>query len=250
MRDSTVLMLGAVAFTASTSIAQINGVQIRERVFNDFPDSTLIVTNNFPSEVTFDESNFGSGGFANRHSAYFSDDGGASALDFNYPDAFDFSFTLDLDANPPDGREAGFHADLFGLGFFGVLPNGEIAAFGSILPFYSFGAGVWNPGDPIDLRMIHTPGDGDGTSGNFTIPSTMEYMYNLGSGWVSSGQVDFTTTEGGIPTNFDFLVGFGVQNQGAPGGNSVAKFTNIVVPAPASAALLALGGLLGNRRRR
>lgn len=250
MRSTPVLMLGTLGIVAGASLAQIDSVQVRERIYNDFPDSTLLVTNNFPSEVTFDESNFGTGGWANRHSAYFSADGGANALDFDYGDAFDFQVTLDLDALPPDGREAGFHTDLFGFGFFGVLPNGEIAAFGSILPFHSFGAGVWTPGDPIDLRMIHTPGDGDGTSGNFTVPSTMEYLFNLGNGWVSSGAVDFTTNEGGVPSNFDFFVGVGVQNQGAPGGSSVASFTNFIVPAPASAALLALGGIAGLRRRR
>lgn len=249
MRGQFILTAGALAAGSAAASAQIDSVQIRERIFNDYPDSTLIVTNNYPDAVVFDESNFGSGGFANRHSAYFSQDGGASALDFDYEDAFDFSFTLDLDASPPDGREAGFHTDLFGLGFFGVLPNGEIAAFGSVLPFHSFGAGVWAPGDPIKLRMIHTPGDGDGTSGNFTVASTMEYMYDLGSGWTSSGPVDFTTTEGGIPTNFDMFVGFGVQNQGAPGGSSVAAFTNIIIPAPASAMALGLG-VLGMRRRR
>ncbi|MCC7390667.1 MAG: hypothetical protein IT431_18110 [Phycisphaerales bacterium] len=250
MSQNTLWMVGAVGASACAAFAQIDGVQVRERIYNDFPNSTLVVTNNFPAEVTFDESSFGSGGWANRHAAYFSADGGATANDFDYGDAFDFQVTLDLDATPADGREAGFHADLFGLGFFGVLPNGEIAAFGSILPFHSFGSGVWTPGDPIDLRIIHTPGDGDGTSGNFTVASTFEYMYNLGGGWVSSGAVDMTTTEGGIPSNFDFLVGVGVQNQGGPGGSSVAKFTNIIVPAPASAALLALSGVVGLRRRR
>lgn len=250
MNKHTLCMLGVVGAAATASLGQIDSVRVIERIYNDFPDSTLLVTNDFPNEVTFDESNFGAGGWANRHSAYFSADGGANSLDFDYHDAFDFQVTLDLDADPIDGREAGFHADLFGLGFFGVLPNGEIAAFGSVLPFHSFGAGVWTPGDPIDLRMIHNPGDGDGTSDNFTIPSTVEYMYNLGAGWVSSGAVDMTTTEGGIPSNFDFFVGVGVQNQGAPGGSSVASFTNFVVPAPASAALLAIGGLAGIRRRR
>ena len=242
-------MIVGLAAIASAASAQINGVNVRPRIFNDFPNSNLVITNNFDTDFTFYEDNFGSGGFANRHAAYFSTDGGATANDLNYGDAFDYSFTLDLDADPSTGREAGFHTDLFGLGFFGVLPNGEIAAFGSILPFWSAGT-VWTPGDPVDLRMIHTPGDGDGTSGNFTVASTMEYMFNLGNGWVSSGPVDITTTEGGIPSNFDFFVGFGVQNQGAPGGYSNAYFSNFVVPAPSVGALLALGGLAAARRRR
>jgi len=225
-----------------------NGVQIVPRIFNDYPNSNLTILNNYPSQVTFMETDFGSGGFANRHSAYFSADGGASAIDWNYGDAFDFSLTLDLDATPPTGREAGFHTDLFGFGIFGVLPNGHIAAFGSILPFVDFGQ-VWTPGSPVRLQMIHTPGNGDGVTPG-TIPSTMEYRYDTGSGVVSSGPLAFTTGEGGIPSNFNFLVGFGVQNQGAPGGRSVADFTNIVVPAPSVSALLGLGGLVMLRRRR
>lgn len=249
MKTRAVLMLTVVGAAAATGVAQIDSVQVRERLFNDFPDSELTVTNNFPSEVTFSETNFGNGSFANRHSAFFSEDAGATAMDIDYGDSFDFQVTLDLDASPIDGREAGFHTDLFGFGFFGVLPNGEIAAFGSVLPFHSFGA-VWTPGEPVDLRIIHTPGDGDGTSDQFTIASTIEYLYDDGGGWVSSGAVDMTTTEGGIPSNFDFFVGVGVQNQGGPGGSSVASFTNFIVPAPAGVGLLGLAGAALLRRRR
>lgn len=243
--------VAALAAPALADVTDINSVRVVERVFNDFPSSTLVTTNNYPSMVQFHESNFGSGNFANRHSAYFSADGGATARDFNYGDAFDISMTVDLDATPPTGREAGFHTDLFGFGFFGVLPNGEIAAFGSVLPFHTFG-NVWTPGQEVTLRMIHRPGDGDGVNPPPTTMSTIEYIYDLGSGPVSSGPIAMTGTEGGIPSNFNFYIGMGVQNQGGPGGESVATFTNITVavPAPGAAALLGLAGLAATRRRR
>ncbi|MEM9166800.1 MAG: hypothetical protein AAGB48_07215 [Planctomycetota bacterium] len=242
----TAAMIAAVA--ASNAAAQFNGFLVEERVFNDFPGSNLVVTNDFPNELTFNESNFGSGGFANRHMAYLSSDGGATAVDFDYGSALDFSVTLNLDASPTDGREAGIVTDLFGFGFFGALPNGEIAAFDSFLPFFTFGSGVYTNGTDVDLRLIYTPGAGEG----LTPVSTIEYIIDTGSGPVSSGPINFDNLEGGIPTGgFNARIGVGAQFQGSSGGTAVASFTNIVaVPAPATAALTALGGLAMLRRRR
>ncbi len=235
----------ALLVIAGAANAQINGVKIQERIFNDFPNSKLTTTNNFPALVQFNETNFGLGTFANRHAAYFSTDGGANAKDFNYGDAFDVSFTLDLDATPANGREAGFHVNSGGdYGFFGVLPNGEIAAFGGSLPFFSAGAGVWTPGAEVQLRLVHTPGDG--TAAN---PSVMDYMYNTGSGWVTVSK-NFDNAEFGLVTANNVLIGFGVQNQGGPGGSSNALFTNIVVPAPSALAMMGVAGLVASRRRR
>jgi len=225
-----------------------NNIVVVPRLFNDYPSSELTITNNYPSDVTINERNFGSGGFANRHTAWWSTDNGATPHGFGYADAFDLSFTVDLDASPAQGREAGFHSDLFGLGIFGVLPNGEIASFGSILPFQSFG-NVWTPGTATTLRMIHRPGDGDGTTPG-SIPSTIEYFYDTGSGPVSSGLKPFTNTEQGIPAGFSLLLGFGVQNAGGVGGESNAVFTNFAVPGPGAGLGLGLFGLLAVRRRR
>lgn len=252
---SVVVAAACVAGGAGAALAGIepNGVFVVERIFNDYPDSMLTVTNNFPSLVSFDETNFGAGGFANRHSAYFSTDGGATAHDFGYADAWDISVSMAHTSDPATGREAGFHADLFGFGFFGPLPgNGEVAAFGSIFPFHSFGPGIWTPGEVIDLRMIYRPGDGDGINPLpvGSDPSTIEYIYDLGDGPVSSGQIPFTNTEGGVPENFTFLLGVGTQNQGAPGGTAHVDFRNFVVPAPGAVALIGMGGLLAGRRRR
>lgn len=244
-----------VLAAAGSAFASYNGVEIRERIFNDRPDSTLLVTNNYPAAVQFTESGFGPGGFANRHSAYLSTNGGASAEDIDYADAFDISMRVNRLAQTNVNVEAGFQADLFGFGFFGQLPNGEIAAFGSIFPFVSFGIQPF--GATIDLRIIHDPGDGDGIN---PLPlggarSTFQYGYNLGSGWVYSAQLPMGGSEGGIPDVAPFLLGFGVQNNGAAETGALADtlFTDIVVakvPAPGAMALVGLAGLVGLRRRR
>ena len=149
------------------------------------------------------------------------------------------------------GREAGIMTDLLGFGGCGALPNGEIAAFGSFLPFHSFGVGVYTNGTDVDLRMIYRPGAGEGQ-----MPaSTMEYIIDTGSGPISSGEIEFTNTEGGIPSGmpqdqFLALIGVGIQSQGNPGGSSNVTFTDFkVIPAPGTG-LLALAGLGVVARRR
>lgn len=244
----TVSTMMAVAVAGMATAQPYNGLQVNERVFNDFPGSTLSVVNMYPSSLTISESDFGSGNFANRHMAFASDDGGSTASSFDYEDGFDFSVTMNLNASPVDGREAGLMTDLFGFGFFGALPNGEIAAFGSFLPFHTFGVGVYTNGTDVDLRMIYRPGAGQG----LMPASTIEYIIDTGSGPVSSGEIAFTNTEGGIPSGFGAKIGVGIQSQGNPGGSVDVAFTNFnfVVPAPGTAAFGAVGLLAVARRRR
>jgi len=257
-----IVAVGATGTALAGNVANINGVVDARRTFNDFPNSNLNITNNYPASVLISESDFGVGNFANRHIMWFSADGGTSRVDFDYADAFDLCITMDLDSENVQGREAGFQADLFGFGFFGVLPNGEIAAFGSILPFQSFGV-VANPTDPLHLRMIHRPGDGDGTvEGAGSTPSTIEYLYDNGGGWISSGQIAFNNGEGGIPGSFNFNLGFGVQARGTqgtfggkdefPGTPYSVLFSNIraEVPTPGVVSVMGVAGMLGLRRRR
>lgn len=243
-----------VLAAAGSTFASYNGAHVVERIFNDRPDSTLTVTNNYPASIRFEESNFGPGGFANRHSAYLSEDGGATNSDIDYGDAFDITVTVNHTLQTNVGVEAGIHADLFGFGYFGQLPNGEIAAFGSIFPFVSFGIQPY--GASIDLRIIHDPGDGDGINPiGAGARSTFQYGYNLGSGWVFSSQLTMGGTEGGIPSAFPFYLGFGVQHNAAAETGSIADtlFKDIIVskvPAPGAMALVGLAGLVGLRRRR
>ncbi|MBZ0172758.1 MAG: PEP-CTERM sorting domain-containing protein [Phycisphaerales bacterium] len=244
------LSAGAVA-----SISDVASFNDAPRTFNDFGGSNLFFQSNYsPSNgsVTIREHSYGAGGFANRHMAWLAD-GGGSNVDFDYGDGWDIKMTMQVNAaDSVDNVEAGFQFDLFGFGLFGALTaSGEIAAFGSVMPFHTFGAGLYNVGDELMLRMVHTPGGGE----NLAPPSTMEYMYNnltTGSGWVSSGLIDFTTTEGGIPSSFNMFVGAGAQiNFPDPvDGNVEIEFSNIMIPAPASLALVGLGGLVAARRRR
>lgn len=265
MRFNTTIAMGIAAGTiacagslaGATGVGDINGLTDNTRIFNDFGSSNLMFSSSYDaagSTVQLIENNYGSGGFANRHAAWF-DDGAGNKVDFDYGDAFDLQMTMQInDASDVGNVEAGFQADLFGFGLFGVLTgNGEIAAFGSILPFHSFGAGLYNVGDEVSLRMIHSPGAGESSGGAL---STMEYFYNnltTGSGWVSSGLIDFTTTEGGIPSAFDAFTGVGAQiNQPGANGSVDITFSNLTasVPSPASLGLLSLGGLCMARRRR
>ncbi|MFG0244654.1 MAG: hypothetical protein ACF8MF_01205 [Phycisphaerales bacterium JB052] len=249
-------LIVCVASFANASVNDIASFDDNPRIFNDFADSNLSLVSNYDamgSSVSLYEDNYGTGGFANRHATWFAD-AGTNRVDFDYGDAFDMQMTMQINQASNVGNvEAGFQADLFGFGLFGALTsNGEIAAFGSVLPFHSFGTGLYNIGDELMLRMVHTPGDGEGIGA----PSTIEYMYNnltTGSGWVSSGAIDFTTTEGGIPSSFDMFTGVGAQIN-SPASDAVVdiSYSNIItsVPTPATLGLLGLAGLGSARRRR
>lgn len=250
------VVLCACAGVASASVADIGSFIDNPRLFNDRPGSSLSYVSHFDPMVgslSLIENEYGPGGFANRHVAWFGDDPGASKVDFDFGDGWDMKMTMNIkEATSVGNVEAGFQFDLFGFGLFGGLSaNGEIAAFGSVLPFFSFGTGLFDVGDDVMLRMIHRPGDAEFGA----IPSTMEYMYNnlsQASGWVSSGEVAFTTLEGGIPSSFDMFLGVGAQINSPHEtlGSINVQFTEIMIPAPGGLAVLALGGILGTRRRR
>ncbi|USN99658.1 MAG: PEP-CTERM sorting domain-containing protein [Phycisphaeraceae bacterium] len=256
MKGIALLAVCGMVAGATAAVSDIASFVDAPRTYNDFGGSTLAFSSSYSPNagmVSIDESNYGSGGFANRHMAWYGD-AGASKVDFDYGDGWDMKMTMRVNTADSVGNvEAGYQFDLFGFGLFGVLTTtGEIAAFGSVMPFHSFGQGLYNVGDEIMLRMIHRPGAGEG---NLSDKSTMEYMYNnltTGSGWVTSGEIDFTTNEGGIPSSFPFYVGAGAQiNQpDATLGHANIEFYDMMIPAPASLALLGLGGLVATRRRR
>jgi len=261
MKNRTALFaVAALATIAGSALARplmpgdINGVFEIPYLFADRPNSNLVVTNNFPVSYNIYEDQFGQGGFQNRHTAYFSTDGGASPYVFQYDDGFDFCVTVTVDSADVNA-EAGFQIDGFGLGFFGLLPNGDLASFGSLLPFYSFGVVAPDNQGTVSLRMRYTPGSGDGVNplpmGG--TPSVIEYFYDLGGGWVSSGPVYFGGIEGGLVNSANTRIGFGTSNNSADPVTGVADvhFDNFkTLPSPGALALAGMAGLVGLRRRR
>lgn len=227
---------------ALADVTEINSVKIEERIFNDYPNSTLVSTNNYPALVSFVESNFGDGGWANMHCAWFSADGGASRRAFLGAESFDISTTVYLDAGSTAPRkESGFRYTTpnIGEGLFMVAADGEVAAFGANLPFYTFGGGAYALGTTATLRMIYRAG---GTP-------TMEYIFN----GLSSGP---------LPLALDYPVlidgsnlGLYLQNavdDSNPSEFGLVEYGNITVdvPEPAAAVLLALAALAVRRRAR
>jgi hypothetical protein len=239
-------MLAAPALAAVTDI---NSVVIQERFFNDFPGSTLTTVNNFPTDVSFTESNYGAGGFANRHNAVYSADG-STAYGLTQSDGFDISFNVLIDAGSLSPRKEGgirFDSGITGDGLFIVASDGEVAAFGGPLPFHSFGAGAYTAGTTAGMRVIYRPDDDtDAFDGD---ASTMEYFFN----GVSSGQLDISNTENGWASGTTISNYLQVApDTGNPGDFAIAEYSNIAisVPEPGTLLLLGLGGVLALRRRR
>lgn len=237
----TVGALGILATSAPAQVTNINSVVIQARRFNDYSASTLSIVNNYPAVVSIHEGPFGAGGFANQHVARFSTNG-STARAFMNSEAFDISVNINLRVGSTSPRkETGFRMDSFigGEGFFIMTSDGEVAAFGGPLPFYSFG-NVYTPGTTATLRMIYRPG----------VVSTMEYRFN----GMTSGRVDFGNSENGVINGSDF--GNYVQSQ--PNDNNPNDFSNVdftnyavAVPEPMTMIGLAAGiGVLLRRRRK
>jgi len=182
----------ALALVASGALAapNPNGANIKLRIFNDCPGSTIVTTNTYPALVSISDTNAGCVGFANLHNWRFSEDGGATPATFSNGDGFRFCANLVLDGTGQ--AEAGLQiapwwseAD----GRFNVrTTDGEVACFGGRLPFYNFTAShgvVYVKGTSIYLECIYKP---NGLSA--ANPATIEYKLTYG-GSFSSGPLAF-----------------------------------------------------------
>lgn len=235
----------------------INGYDTVSRVFNDNPGSTLTIPaaiNSNPATFTIRDEFTGAFGGANRHDAWASGDGGATAYSHGIDDSFTFTTRLTLTGgfNAPR-KEAGIRmfSPITGDMLFLVNSDqGEIVTFGG--PFHLFGnnggGNGYTPGSSILLGIKQT-GGGDGIGG---IADTIEFFIDRGAGIVTTGPLAWSNLEGG-PLSYQV----GVYAQG--GANASGDFVNALftdttytaVPEPGTFALVGMGvfGVLAYRRK-
>jgi hypothetical protein len=251
-----VIAVGAVCSILSApvlaAVTDVNGVKVEERFFNDFPSTLLVTTDNYPTQVRFQEGNFTGAGFANRHLATFSNDGGATERSYQSADNFGVFMDVTLSSSSADA-EAGFiirspiPPPIDGRldAQFIVKSSGEVAAFGAEFPFYSFGFS-YLPGTQATLGMIYHSGD-----------HTIQYYFDPDAGGAAPMQASpfLSFDDGGdfngIGIYDDTWVGvYGQTHPTADFGSSDINFENFRTPEPASLALLSLGAVFAMRRRR
>lgn len=234
---------------------------VAPRVFNDFSNSTLAITDE-PTLVVFDEHNFTDdgipGSFANRHDVLFSNDGGATAYQFTTDIGFTMSAVITLQAGTTSPRkEAGirFNSNVTGDAQFLINSDaGEIVAFGGGAPFYSFSAGAlpdYVPGTPLLMGITY--------SGDAATPRTIEYFIDrtpeTPGGIESSGPLLWENNENGP---VDFYAGYYAQISPANANDSLnvriegMAFATVQSPVPEPGTLFlsaaGIGCLLGFRR--
>jgi hypothetical protein len=258
----------AAASGAYAQVGSINSALINPRVFNDIPLATFTPVNAYPGSIQFTEANVSGSGFANRDVWYFSNNGGASAYQFQTGDYFNASFQVTLIGGTPGyGLEAGWlfsnpsgsmGGDLQSL----VTASGVVVQFGgpSYYPFSPAAGGYPGAGGSVPnyvvgqtytmgLNYVNDPNTGMNAfqysvNGQFAASSPGNTYFDLGPGAGPAGSPG--STLGGY-----FQI---QQDPNNPNNTGSAIFQNISivsVPEPSTLALLSLGILpLLLRRRR
>jgi hypothetical protein len=262
-----IVVLGALlglAVTTATASPVINSAVIHLRVFNDDSDSTVTFSNGYPASLWIQDANLDGDGqgseYANRHNFRLSSNGFNPAI-FNNGDSF--SFFTDVTLTGTADEEGGINVspwwsqDVDGT-FTAITGNGEIAAFGGRLPFYSFNNHVppvnYVKGETIRLGVIYDP-----HSLTQADPATIEYIVIKNATQYSSGPVAFDEGNGaegygtwGMLNNAEVGGYFQPQIQVGNVDNwGRVDFGNMVyTPEPASLMLLGLAGvvMLGRKR--
>ena len=160
----------ALALTLGAASAQAfsinpNAVHFTTRIYNDCPASTVTTDGSaYPASIFIDDTFLPCSGFANLHIWQFSNDGGATASEFDNWSDFSFTTTMTMTGNDANGGEAGVNISPWYSAIDGRIncrvPDGEVAAFGGRMPFYSWtdpahGGLHYVLGTPITLTMTY-----------------------------------------------------------------------------------------------
>jgi hypothetical protein len=170
MKRISYYILASLALVAFAAVAQAqtpnpNGVFYTLRNWNDCPASTVTTGGSYPSSFYIDDSVLPCTGFANQHIWRFSEDGGATPAVFHNNSNFTFCADLVISGADANGGEAGINiAPWWSIsdGRINVrVPDGEVAAFGGRMPFYSWTASdavAYVQGTTIHLMMSYVSG--------------------------------------------------------------------------------------------
>lgn len=151
MRSTWIVLAFGAAFAASAQITTVNGMKVFKKWWNDFPTSNAVETVNYPTSVSLTDNPQSTGsGYANRHLFMFSSDGGATEyVHKGLNDGFEVSMDVNVNSNAVSGSfprrvEAGPFLRMPVVGGWVsevqmiITSDGEVAAFGTPIPFYSF----------------------------------------------------------------------------------------------------------------
>jgi hypothetical protein len=167
----------------------VNGAWLWTRVWNECPSSDLTVTNNYPSQIQIGDLISCPSGWANLHIWDVSADGGASRAQLQncsqYVFAADFTLTGDGDGEAGLRLSPWWSPDVDGR-FMVNASNGQVAAFGGVIPFYQFYEISYTRGEPIHLEMVYLP-----HSLTSSDPGTMTYNVRYQGSDYTSGPLAF-----------------------------------------------------------
>lgn len=257
-----IMCVGIVAACGVNAMA-IDSAVLNLRVFNDDPGSTLTTTNSYPTKVEISDTPSTDIGFANLHNFHLADAGVEHVFDNDEPS----SFSADLTISGAGEGEAGLQVSpWYGQNVDGRLnfrtTDGEIAAFGGALPFYSFTASqgiTYTKGDTVRAGVVYSPHAL--TAGD---PATITYNVTIGATDYTSGPLAFGEGNPAEDPPYglwghlnDARIGGYVQvfiSGSGTGNNVTAAWENMSysIPEPTSMVLAGLGvlGLMMRRRKR